>query len=458
MARVLGIEKNSDYQNIMSRSLSEHQLNVFSSLEEAKYKSGRLAYDLGIMEINHSLEKGLADLKRFSSLLGTAPVIVTSERDDADWIVKIIRAGAYDFIVKPFTREKLRLSVERILETRSMRNEIDYLRRQQDVDYDLSSIVAKSPVMMDVMYWAGKYAETESNLMITGETGTGKSYLAGAIHFNSPRKKKPFIKINCANLPETLLESELFGHEKGAFTDAVKTRVGRLEQASGGTVFLDEIGEMSAALQAKFLQVVEDKCFERVGGNRTIYSDIRIIVATNRNLPGMVDAGDFRSDLYYRLNVLKLHLPPLRKRRECIEVLTRVLLDRLSRQLGKKVVDISPEAIKILVSYSWPGNIRELANVIERALLLENSPLISEKNIHVNANPSSLDQPENSPDETEPDLLTSERQAIIKALDDNLWVQNAAASQLGISPRSLNYKVKKLGITHWRWRRHKPGE
>ncbi len=458
MARVLGIEKNSDYQSIMSRSLSEHQLIIFSSLEEAKHKSGRLAYDLGIMEINHSLEKGLAELKIFYSLLGNAPVIVTSERDDADWIVKIIRSGAYDFIVKPFTREKLRLSVERILETRSMKNEIDYLRRQQDVDYDLSSIVARSPVMRDVIYWAGKYAETESNLMITGETGTGKSYLAGAIHFNSPRKKKPFIKINCANLPETLLESELFGHEKGAFTDAVKTRVGRLEQASGGTVFLDEIGEMSPALQAKFLQVVEDKCFERVGGNRTIYSDIRIIVATNRNLPGMVDAGDFRSDLYYRLNVLKLHLPPLRKRKECIEALARVLLDRLSRQLGKKVVDISPESIKILVSYSWPGNIRELANVIERVLLLENSPVINEKNIHINANPSSLDQPENSVDETEPDLLTSERQAIIKALEDNLWVQNAAALQLGISPRSLNYKVKKLGITHWRWRKHKPDE
>ena len=457
MARVLGYEESHTYYHVLSSSLgSDHILTLCSSLSGLRKKVESTAYDVAVLslEANGNAPDDLDTLQKIQPYLGQTPIIVTSEKDDSDWIVRIIRAGAYDFIAKPYSGEKIRLAVESALEKKSMKNEIDYLRRQQDVIYDLDRIVASSPAMQDILSWTRKYAQTESNLLLTGETGTGKSFLAGAVHFNSPRKKRPFIKINCANLPENLLESELFGHEKGAFTDATQTRVGRLEQAAGGTVFLDEIGEMTPALQAKFLQVVEEKSFQRLGGNRTIFSDIRIIVATNRDLEQMVVSGEFRSDLCYRLNILKLHLPPLRERLECIEPLTRMLLERICRQLRKKVLDITPEALDILRSYHWPGNIRELSNVLERAILLEHTDVITEKSIHLN---SGLHLPQHaSPGPvTASELESTEYRSIIQALEDNLWVQKHAAAQLGISPRRLNYKIKKLGITHWRWRRHK---
>ncbi|WP_291321358.1 sigma-54 dependent transcriptional regulator [Desulfonatronospira sp.] len=461
MARVLGIEQNNAYHRLLSSSLgARHVLTLCSSLSGLKKKAGGTAFDVGVLNLkansNNQLE--LNTLQQVQEQLGHIPIIVTSERDDSEWIVQVIRAGAYDFIAKPYSSEKIHLAVERALESRSMKNEIDYLRRQQDVVYNLDMIVARSSAMQDIIHWTRKYAETDSNLLLTGETGTGKSFLAGALHFNSPRNKKPFMKINCANLPENLLESELFGHEKGAFTDAFQTRVGRLEQADGGTVFLDEIGEMSSSLQAKFLQVVEEKCFQRLGGNRTIHSDIRIIVATNKNLSLMVETGEFRSDLYYRLNILKLHLPALRQRRECIEALSRTLLDRICRQLRKKIMDITPEAVEVLKSYHWPGNIRELSNVLERAVLLEKKGVISEKSIHLNSGILGSDRDTPTSPETGADLESKERTSIIDALEQNLWVQKAAAAQLGISPRSLNYKIKKLGITHWRWRKHRSRE
>ncbi len=462
MAKILGIEKNKNCQQILNEALSteRHQVHICSSMSELEQKTEKNGFDIGILDLGPG-NNTLPMLKKIRELLDPAPIIVTSEQDDPDLIVEAIKAGAYDFIVKPFTREKLKLSVAGALEKKSLKNEINYLRRQQDIIYDLDKIVARTPIMQEVMYWTRKYTETDSNLLLTGETGTGKSFMAGAIHFNSSRQKHPFIKINCANLPETLLESELFGHEKGAFTGAAQTRVGRLEQANGGTVFLDEIGEISPSLQAKFLQVIEEKSFQRLGGNRTVYSDIRIIVATHRNLADLVQTGEFRSDLYYRLNVLNLHIPPLRERRDCIQPLTQMLLEKLSRQMRKKVQEVSPEALNILLEYSWPGNIRELANVLERAILLEDSSVLRAKNIHLNSGPG-MQQHEKSPVlqplpqlEESTDLESAERKTIIQALEDNLWVQKAAAKQLGISPRSLNYKVKKLGITHWRWRKHK---
>ncbi len=457
MARVLGFEASHFYHHLLSTSLSsEYTLTLCSSLSALRKKAESTAFDVAVLNLdfNGNAPQDLNTFLQIQQHLGQAPIIVTSRKDDSDWIVRIIRSGAYDFIAKPYSGEKILLAVKSALEKRSMKKEIDYLRRQQDVIYDLDRIVARSPAMQEIISWTGKYAQTESNLLLTGETGTGKSFLAGAVHFNSPRKNKPFIKINCANLPENLLESELFGHEKGAFTDATRTRVGRLEQAAGGTVFLDEIGEMSPALQAKFLQVVEEKTFQRLGGNRAIYSDIRIIVATNKDLARMVESGEFRSDLYYRLNILQLHLPRLEERLECIRPLTHMLLERICRQLRKKVPDITPEALELLCTYHWPGNIRELSNVLERAVLLEHTDIITEKSIHLN---SGLQLPQqSSPDtSTRSELESAERSSIIQALEDNLWVQKAAAAQLGITPRSLNYKIKKLRITHWRWPRHK---
>jgi transcriptional regulator with GAF, ATPase, and Fis domain len=304
--------------------------------------------------------------------------------------------------------------------------------------------------MKKVIATLKRIADLEATVLMTGQTGTGKSILAGTIHFNSRRRSKPFIKINCANIPETLLESELFGHERGAFTGATKTRIGRMEQANGGTVFLDEIGELPAVLQAKLLRVLEEKCFERLGGNQTIRSDSRIIAATHRDLEATVEAGNFREDLYYRINVLRVHLPPLFERRECIEPLSNYLLQRISRDLGRKFDGFSPDVLGLFKEYHWPGNIRELSNAIERAALLEDGRQIGLDNITLygpGRKTGAAPKPR--------DLETGEKAMLMEALELSDWVQKDAAERLGVTPRKLNYMVNKHGITHARWRRNK---
>jgi two-component system response regulator AtoC len=367
--------------------------------------------------------------------------------------VKAVKAGAFDFVTKPYSPEKIRLSVQQALDYRSLKNEIDYLRREQDVVYNYKHIIADSPAMQKVIKTIKRSARTDSTILVTGETGTGKSFLSGNIHFNSHRRHKPFIKVNCANIPETLLESELFGHEKGSFTGADKTRTGRFEQANGGTIFLDEFCELGFELQAKILRAIEDKSFERLGGNRTIQADTRIIAATNRDIESFVREGNFREDLYYRINVLRIHLPPLRERVQCIEPLARYLLENLGRSMKSKISSFAPEVLEMFRQYPWPGNIRQLSNTIERALLMEDGMVIQGNSI-------SLPKIETlSFAKTQPARLKltadEEKEMISGALEKNLWIQKDAARQLGITPRALNYRIKKLGITHDRWRKNK---
>ncbi|MFN2353789.1 MAG: sigma-54 interaction domain-containing protein, partial [Desulfopila sp.] len=306
---------------------------------------------------------------------------------------------------------------------------------------------------------------TDSTILITGETGTGKSFLSGTVHFNSPRKKKPFVKINCANIPEDLLESELFGHEKGAFTGADKQRVGRFEQASGGTIFLDEIGEMSIGLQTKLLRVLEEKSFERVGGNTTIHVDVRVIAATNKDLGEQIRNGLFREDLYYRINVLPVRLPPLRERTECMVPLAKILLQKYCQSTRREISGFDAEALARIQNYGWPGNIRQLANTIERAVILAESRHITADNLLmpglVENNEEGGLQDESGATEQKRagresiSLAGQERELILRVLEESLWVQKNAAQKLGISPRALNYKIRKLGITHPHWRKNK---
>ncbi|VAW41762.1 Response regulator of zinc sigma-54-dependent two-component system [hydrothermal vent metagenome] len=378
------------------------------------------------------------------------PIIVTSETEKADFIVQAIRRGAYDFIVKPFSPARIQLAVQKAINHRGLRNEIDYLRGRQDIVYDFSMVVAETPAFKTIISSLKKFAETDSTILMTGDTGTGKSFLSGSIHYNSHRRDKPFIKINCANIPETLLESELFGHEKGSFTGAVKQRIGRFEQANGGTIFLDEIGEISLEIQTKLLRVLEEKSFERVGGNKTIQVDIRVIAATNKDLDKQITRGKFREDLFYRINVLPIHLPPLRERPDCIEPLAKVMLQKACTSLKKKISDFSPTAMEIIKAYNWPGNIRQLTNTIERAVILEESNHIQPESIAI----PRFHTPAISAAACEP-LKVHEKDLILKALNDSLWVQKRAAKRLGISPRSLNYKIKKLGITHPNWRKNR---
>lgn len=383
------------------------------------------------------------------------PVIVTTTPSEKtpSLLVKVIKEGAHDFVEKPYSAARIALSIKNALSFREMQDEIDYLRREQDVIYDFDKIIAYSPVMINTISTLKKFANVDSTLLLTGETGTGKSFLAGAVHFSSPRKARPFIKVNCANIPDQLLESELFGHEKGAFTGAVKTRIGRIEQARGGTVFLDEIGEMSVGLQTKLLRFIEEKQFERLGSNTTITVDVRIIAATNKDFPEMVRKGQFREDLYYRLSVLHVHVPPLRERKECIIPLAYYFLGKKCRVMNKKIVDFSPEALKKLQDYSWPGNVRQLSNTIERAVIVEEGPVIKESSIllsEIDTRCMTSVRPKKVSTDDE-----SEKKLILETLDRHGWVQKKAAEALGISPRVLNYKIKKYAISHPLWRKHK---
>lgn len=455
MSSILAIEESRKWLNHVKKALvPPHDLSCWSDEKDIGTLLKQKEYEIILLGLQLEKLDSFGLLKRVKLLSPHTPVVAISEIDEASLIVKAVKEGCFDFITKPFSQEKIQLCIRRALENRHLRNEIDYLRHEQDVVYEFDGIIARSPLVKQTIVTLKKFSRADSTILVTGETGTGKSFLSGAIHFNSPRQKKPFIKISCANIPESLLESELFGHERGAFTGAHKTRIGRLEQGKGGTVLLDEIGEMSLGLQAKMLRVLEEKSFERVGGNRTIHSDVRIIAATNKNPEEQVAGGAFREDLYYRLNVLMVHLPPLRERKECIEPLAYHLLDKACRNLKKKMKDFSPEVLEAFKSYSWPGNIRQLANTIERAVILEESHLIQIRNIILPEPIKGESKEEATSHAAIHSLATQERDAILRALEESLWVQKEAAKLLGISPRALNYRVKKLGITHPRWRKN----
>jgi DNA-binding NtrC family response regulator len=446
-------EIESDVSAYADALAQDYTLSLAGSVLDAGKRLQKEVFALIIFDLRDERTEISEIVTTLQQLSPPTPIIVTAEVQEPRRIVEAIKAGAADFVTKPFAAEKLRLSIRRVLENRTLKNEIDYLRREQDVVYNADHIISVSPAMQKTMSSIKRLAQTESTMLITGETGTGKSFVSGNIHFNSPRRHKPFIKVNCANIPETLLESELFGHEKGAFTSADRTRTGRFEQAHGGTLFLDEFCELSFGLQSKLLRVLEDKSFERLGGNKTIQVEVRVIAATNRDIESLVSQGKFREDLYYRINVLRIHLPPLRERREDIEPIAHYLLGKLGRSLKKAVESFSPEVIRMFQEYAWPGNIRQLSNTIERAILVEDGSVIQPESI-------SLPQIQKSPAASEPAAglkltATQEKDLISKALQDNLWIQKDAARQLGISPRALNYRVKKLGIAHHRWRKNR---
>ena len=454
-SRILIIgEIGDDVQAFADALAQEFTLSLAPTVLDAGKRMQKEVFALIILDVAAGDGQMTEILKTLQQMSPSTPILVTSSSPDARVIVDAVKAGAADFIARPFAAEKLRISVNRALEARSLRNEIDYLRREQDVVYDTERIISVSPAMQKAMASIRRLAQTESTVLITGETGTGKSFVSGNIHFNSPRRHKPFVKVNCANIPETLLESELFGHERGAFTGADKTRAGRFEQAHGGTLFLDEFCELSFGLQSKLLRVLEDKSFERLGGNKTIQSDVRVIAATNRDIEALVGQGRFREDLYYRINVLRIHLPPLRERRPDIEPLAHYLLGKLCRALKKKIDGFSPQVLSMLQAYDWPGNIRQLSNTIERSILVEDGNVIQAESISLPEIRKPAAEIEAAPANLK---LTAEqeKELIHRALEDNLWIQKDAALQLGISPRALNYRVKKLGISHHRWRKNK---
>lgn len=394
----------------------------------------------------------LAKIKEYNREL---PVILITAYAEVEKAVEAMRLGAFTYLAKPFSNQQLLASVTKAIEHYGLIREIRRLRAEATPRSGFGGMVGKSPSMRMVYQLIEKVAPTPSSVLITGESGTGKELVARAIHNLSPRREAPFISVNCAALSEHLLESELFGHEKGAFTDAVAMRKGRFELADTGTLFLDEIGEMPPQLQAKLLRVLQEKSFERVGGSVTQHVNVRILAATNKDLKDEVDKGHFREDLYYRLNVIHIHLAPLRERVDDIPALVSHFLEKNSRNLAKHL-DISPEALRLLVSLPWEGNVRELENTIERAAILCNAERIEPEDVQpdstelVNSHDWSkgLELNQFIPEHLSlAEVLNGiEEKLVRKALDDNFYVQARAAEQLGITKSLLQYKMKKYNL------------
>ena len=381
MGRILVADDHDSLRRGIVRALSDahHEVDEAPNGNVAIEKLHEGQYDVVLSDLKMGGSDGLDVLRTAKSMHPTTAVILMTAFGSVHTAVEAMKIGAFDYVQKPFEIEEMELKVEKAIEHRRLKHEIEYLRHTQQDIYDFDRIVGASGALQSVLSIVKKVAKSNTTVLIRGETGTGKELIAGAIHHNSLRNSRNFVKVNCAALQENLLESELFGHEKGAFTGADKQRVGRFEQADGGTLFLDEVGDMSANTQAKILRVLQEHEFERLGGTRTLRVDVRVIAATNRNLPQMVANGQFREDLYYRLNVVSIDMPPLRERKDDIPQLALFFLKRFAGELKKRVEGLAPDAQKLLMRYNWPGNIRELENSIERAVLLTEGPSLTSR-------------------------------------------------------------------------------
>jgi two-component system response regulator HydG len=362
--------------------------------------------------------------------------------------VEALKKGAYDYLTKPLDFPKLRLTIERAMEHAQLKTENRFLKETIGRHFDLQNIIGRSPEMVALLETVAQVAPSEATVMITGESGTGKELIAGAIHHNSPRREGPYIKINCAALTETLLESELFGHEKGAFTGAERLKEGRFRQAHGGSLFLDEVGEMPLTMQVKLLRVLQEREITRVGGERVIKVDVRLIVATNKDLPAQIKAGLFRKDLYYRLNVVRLEMPVLRERSEDIPLLAQSFVKRFSERNQKIIKGLTPQAMDQLLRYDWPGNVRELMNVIERGVVLSRSAFLDTEDLpitqHHRGKPPEQSGSVGDADSDMP-LEEVEKATILRILASTGGNKSEAARRLGITRKTLHRKLKKYG-------------
>jgi DNA-binding NtrC family response regulator len=460
MFKVLVVEEDIGLCHQMVQALidSGYEAEMAFNAQEATKKIERNNYDLILTQLVSARVDGYQILKKAKGRNKTTIIIVMTDTEESHEAFEAINRGAHGFIEKPFSSAQLILEVKKALEKRSLSYDLDYLRHQQDTIYEPENIVGESPQLRTCLSTALKVAKTDFTILLTGETGVGKELIAGLIHYTSLRKNKPFIKVNCAALPETLLESELFGHEKGAFTGAINQRIGRFEQANGGSLFLDEIGDMSLRTQAKVLRAIERKEFERVGGGRTIKVDLRFITASNKDLAKEVQEGNFREDLFYRLNVVSIRTPPLRERKEDIIPLADYFLRKCSNDLKKKCTNFSAEVHKYMLDYRWPGNIRELRNTVERAALFSDGETIGMDAFSAGETLSSPKEGREKgiiPSLEGMTLKEAERALILNALERTNWVQKDAAELLGISKRAMNYKIKMHGIQNQRWRKGK---
>ncbi len=402
-------------------------------------------FDLVLTDLRMPGVDGFTVLEETLKMNPPPPCVVITAYGSVENAVKAVKAGAFDFVTKPVNFDRLEIVINRALESQRLINENKELKRRLDKGTGNVGIIAKSPLMKDIMDTVKQVAPSKSTVLVTGESGTGKELIAGALHHFSGRSGK-LIPVHCAALPANLLESELFGHEKGAFTGATEQRKGRFELADQGTLFLDEIGEIDQQVQVKLLRALESHCFERVGGTETIYTDSRLVAATNRDLHKMVLDGEFREDLFYRLDVVRVHLPPLRDRQEDIPLLVKHFIDEFAFENSKPIESISEEALELLCSYAWPGNIRELRNCIERMVVLSRGELLEKSNVPFHIANKSKPAATTMADMSSLDMDRNEKRLIMRALEECGGNRTHAAEKLGISRRTLHRKLKTYNI------------
>ena len=451
---ILVVDDEESVRKLLTAVFKREGYHVESAADgqDALQKFSIVKPHLVLMDVRMPNVDGITAFKEMKKLCSDVKVILLTAFAAVETAVAAIKLGAFDYVIKPFDIEEIKLLANRAIQIQRMSEEITVLHRELNASYSLDKILTISPKMEKLCKTILKVAQSNVSVLITGESGTGKELIANAIHYNSPRRKGPFVKINCGALPEGLLESELFGHEKGAFTGAIMRRAGRFEQADKGTFFFDEIGELSHNLQVKLLRVLQEREFERVGGNDTIKTDIRVIAATHCNLEDMVENGKFRKDLYYRLNVVCLNSLPLRARKEDIGLLADHFLQKFSRENHKEMTGIDIEAMNILQTYDWPGNVRELLNVIERAVIMSTGSVVFAEDLPDHL--LKVDRSEN--------LGTDEKKANGKTLKERIKKEECkfirqillcnhgnrvkTAKELGISRRALLYKIQEYEI------------
>ncbi len=461
-ARILVVEDNDTLRRGITIALRERWDDVREVASgddavECISDSHSDAFDVIVTDLRLPGCDGVSVLRAARERDPGTSVLVMTAYGSIETAVEAMRSGAFDFVQKPLDLDQLELRVARGVDHRRLLYEVTELRAEQAARQASEQIIGNSLALRSALDLAKRVAPTRSTVLITGETGTGKELIAGLIHRTSPRADGPFVKVNCAALPETLLESELFGHERGAFTGADRQRIGRFEEANGGTLFLDEVGDTSNATQAKLLRVLQERRFHRLGGSTLLRTDARIISATNQDLGARIEEGLFREDLFFRLNVIRIHLPPLRERPEDLVDLAHHFLRELSTEMSHSIRGFTEAALAKIRSHDWPGNVRELHNTLERAVLMAEGPRIDAEDLSILAGRSAgggRSWRRELPAEGI-SLRDVERELVIEALERTGYVQKDAAKLIGVSRRKLNYMIQKMGITHPAWRRNR---
>ncbi|MBI5026328.1 MAG: sigma-54-dependent Fis family transcriptional regulator [Nitrospirae bacterium] len=423
-----------------------YSFDIASNGQEALDKLSSDQYNVLLLDERMPGMSGLEVIAKVKKVQPNALIIMITAYGSRELAMKAIQLGAYDYFTKPVDIDVVRTVIRRAMERYKLQKEIENLRQALEEKVFIEKITAKSEGMKKAIELVKKVAATDVTVLVTGESGVGKELIARSIHELSHRREKPFISVNCAAIPEGLLESELFGHEKGAFTGAHQQRIGKFEQAGGGSLFLDEIGDLPLTLQSKLLRAIQGKEIERLGGKGIIKVDVRLIAATNKNLLSETAAGRFREDLLFRINVIEIKVPPLRERKEDIPPLIEIFFKKYSEDLERRIKGISPSAMKHLINFSWPGNVRELENIIQRALLLEENDLISEKTIYELLYPEPRETDLSVKGHVSSVVEEEEKKLIIEALAKTKWKKQKAAELLGISRKSLFNKMRRYGL------------